>query len=90
MFPIRVPPLRERVEDIPSLVWSFISEFSTAFGKNIESLSKPSLHALQAYAWPGNIRELRNVVERAVIIANGPVLVVEPPQSKAVIRSARA
>jgi transcriptional regulator with GAF, ATPase, and Fis domain len=87
VFPIRVPPLRERPEDLPSLVWSFISEFSTAFGKNIESLSKASLQALQAYRWPGNIRELRNVVERAVIISNGPVLVVEPPQAKAVTRS---
>ena len=69
VFPIHVPPLRERVEDIPTLVWSFINEFSSAFGKNIESLSKGSLQALQAYAWPGNVRELRNVVERAVIVS---------------------
>jgi formate hydrogenlyase transcriptional activator len=80
VFPIRVPALRERVEDIPTLVWSFINEFSVAFGKNIESLSKGSLQALQAYAWPGNIRELRNVVERAVIVSTGPQLVIGPPQ----------
>jgi len=86
VFPIRVPPLRERPEDLPSLVWSFISEFSTAFGKDITSLSKASLRALQAYDWPGNIRELRNVVERAVIISNGPVLVVDPPRGKASAR----
>jgi formate hydrogenlyase transcriptional activator len=80
VFPIQVPPLRERVEDIPTLVWSFINEFSVSFGKNIESLSKASLHALQAYAWPGNVRELRNVVERAVILSTGPQLVIEPPR----------
>jgi transcriptional regulator with GAF, ATPase, and Fis domain len=80
VFPIRVPPLRERVDDIPTLVWSFINEFSTAFGKNIQSLSKGSLQALQAYAWPGNVRELRNVVERAVIVATGPQLVIDPPR----------
>ena len=80
VFPIRVPPLRERVEDIPSLVWSFINEFAAAFGKNVESLSKHSLHALQAYPWPGNVRELRNVIERAMIVSNGPQLVIEPPR----------
>jgi len=80
VFPIRIPPLRERVEDIPSLVWSFINEFASAFGKNVESLSKDSLHALQAYSWPGNVRELRNVVERAMIVATGPNLVIEPPR----------
>jgi len=80
VFPIRVPPLRERVEDIPSLVWSFINEFAAAFGKNVESLSKHSLHALQVYPWPGNVRELRNVIERAMIVSNGPQLVIEPPR----------
>ena len=83
VFPIRVPPLRERIEDIPTLVWSFINEFASAFGKHIESLEKSSLQALQAYAWPGNVRELRNVVERAVIISTGPRLVVELPRATA-------
>jgi formate hydrogenlyase transcriptional activator len=86
VFPLRVPPLRERVQDIPSLVWTFIDEFAGAFGKSIESLSKASLEALQRYAWPGNVRELRNVIERAVIIANGPSLVVELPQPTAATR----
>ena len=86
VFPLRVPPLRERVQDIPSLAWTFIDEFAGAFGKTIESLSKTSLEALQRYSWPGNVRELRNVIERAVIIANGPTLVVELPQPTAATR----
>ena len=86
VFPIRVPPLRERVEDVPTLVWTFIDEFSRAFGKNIESLSKSSLEALQNYSWPGNVRELRNVIERAVIVATGPRLVVDPPRPSSVLK----
>ena len=86
VFPLRVPPLRERVQDIPSLAWTFIDEFASAFGKSIESLSKASLEAMQRYSWPGNVRELRNVIERAVIIANGPSLVVELPQPTAATR----
>jgi len=86
VFPVRVPSLRERVEDIPSLVWTFINEFASAFGKNIESLSKQSLQALQSYSWPGNVRELRNVVERAVIVSSGPNLVIEPPKPTTVTR----
>ena len=86
VFPIRVPPLRERVEDIPALVWSFINEFAASFGRNIESLSKHSLQGLQAYSWPGNIRELRNIVERAMICATGPVLVIEPPRPSTVMK----
>jgi formate hydrogenlyase transcriptional activator len=79
VFPIAVPPLRERVEDIPGLVWNFIDEFSKAFGKTIES-SKDSLRALQSYRWPGNVRELRNVIERAAILSEGPHLVVDLPK----------
>jgi len=78
VFPIEVPPLRERIEDIPVLVWTFIDEFSKAFNKSIESISKASLAALQRHPWPGNVRELRNVIERAVIVAKGPSLVIEP------------
>lgn len=80
VFPIVVPPLRERIEDIPALVWNFIDEFSTALGKPIESISRESLRDLQRYHWPGNVRELRNVIERAVIIATGQQLVVSAPQ----------
>ena len=70
-FPIRVPPLRERLEDIPLLAWRFIDEFSRAFDKRIESIAPESLAALAQHSWPGNIRELRNVVERAMITATG-------------------
>ena len=77
VFPISIPPLRERVDDLPVLVWTFIDEFSKAFGKTIESISKDSLAALKRHAWPGNVRELRNVIERAVIVAKGPILVIE-------------
>ncbi|HEU4941445.1 MAG TPA: sigma 54-interacting transcriptional regulator [Candidatus Eisenbacteria bacterium] len=80
VFPIHVPPLRERVEDIPILVWTFVEEFARALGKNIESISKESLTALRQHAWPGNVRELRNAIERAVIVAKGPVLVVDTPR----------
>jgi transcriptional regulator with GAF, ATPase, and Fis domain len=79
VFPITVPPLRERLEDIPSLVWTFIEEFSRTFGKKIDSISKESLAALQRYPWPGNVRELRNVIEREMIVATGPTLTVAPP-----------
>ena len=81
VFPIQVPPLRDRVEDIPLLVWRFIEEFSKAFGKRIEAIPRENMAELQRYAWPGNIRELRNVVERAMIIATGPRLTIALPQS---------
>jgi formate hydrogenlyase transcriptional activator len=79
VFPIRVPPLRERAQDIPLLIQSFVNEFAKAFGKGIESIDKDSIAALQRYAWPGNIRELRNTVERAIILATGPRLHISPP-----------
>jgi PAS domain S-box-containing protein len=79
VFPIQVPPLRERAEDIPLLVWRFVDEFSRAFGKRIEAIPPDNLTALQRYPWPGNIRELRNVVERAMIVATGPRLTVPLP-----------
>jgi transcriptional regulator with GAF, ATPase, and Fis domain len=80
VFPVAVPPLRERVEDIPPLVWTFVDEFSRSFGKPIDSIPKECLRQLQRYEWPGNVRELRNVVERAVIVASGRQLVVWPPR----------
>jgi formate hydrogenlyase transcriptional activator len=76
VFPVVVPPLRERVEDIPALAWTFVDEFAQSYGKTIESISEESLRELQRYAWPGNVRELRNVIERAVIVATGRQLVV--------------
>jgi len=80
VFPIVVPPLRERIEDVPGLVWAFIDEFSSLFGKRIDSVSKDTLRELQSYSWPGNVRELRNVIERAVILASGPHLAVQAPK----------
>ncbi|MFA5824188.1 MAG: sigma-54 dependent transcriptional regulator, partial [Thermodesulfovibrionales bacterium] len=65
VFQITVPPLRERREDILSLVWSFVQELSKRMGKRIESIPQKGVEALQAYPWPGNVRELRNVTERA-------------------------
>jgi formate hydrogenlyase transcriptional activator len=79
VFPIRVPALRDRVEDIPLLVWRFVIEFAKAFGKRIESIPRENMEMLQRYQWPGNIRELRNVVERAMIVATGPRLVIPLP-----------
>lgn len=83
VFPVQVPPLRERLEDVPLLVWRFVEEYSRSFGKNIESIDADSLAALQDYSWPGNIRELRNVVERAMIVATGPRLTISPPPASA-------
>jgi len=80
VFPVHVPPLRDRPEDIPVLVWTFVEEFCKQFGKRIDSISKESLKALREHSWPGNVRELRNVIERAIILAKGPTLVVDLPQ----------
>ena len=88
VFPIAIPPLRERVDDIPSLVWTFIDEFSRAFGKRIDSISKESLNALLRHSWPGNVRELRNVIEREMIIATGPTLTIAVPRPPSLQRRA--
>jgi len=79
VFPIEVPPVRRRIEDIPLLVWHFVGEFSKAFGKPIQEIPEANMAALQAYPWPGNIRELRNVVERAMIITPGRRLTIPLP-----------
>jgi PAS domain S-box-containing protein len=68
VFPLEVPPLRERMDDIPLLVGYFIDRFARKAGKNISSVDKKTLRLLQAYPWPGNIRELQNVIERSVIV----------------------
>ena len=79
VFPIVVPPLRARREDIPLLVWAFVREFEVTMGKRIETIPRKDLDALVAHAWPGNVRELRNAIERAMIVSPGPVLRVEIP-----------
>jgi len=76
VFPIVIPPLRERPEDIPPMVWVFIKEFEKKMGKEIEAISKKSMKALQFHSWPGNGRELRNVIEHAMILSKGKKLVV--------------
>jgi formate hydrogenlyase transcriptional activator len=77
VFPISIPPLRDRAEDIPMLVQYFVSRFARNVGKRFAGISARSLELLQAYAWPGNIRELQNVLERAVIIADTDILSVD-------------
>jgi transcriptional regulator with GAF, ATPase, and Fis domain len=77
VFPIELPALRERPEDIPFLSWAFVKEFSNSMGKPIEKIAGDSMAAMQSYPWPGNIRELRNVIERAMILAHGPILRVK-------------
>jgi len=74
VFPITMPPLRQRVEDIPLLVEHFVSRFSKKMGKKITSVAPATLNALHYYSWPGNVRELANVIERAVINNSGSVL----------------
>ena len=79
VFPIEVPPLRERTEDIPLLVWCFVDQFSKSFGKRIDAISRDNMEALKRYPWPGNIRELRNIVERAMIVSSGHHLTIGIP-----------
>jgi formate hydrogenlyase transcriptional activator len=74
VFPIEIPPLRERVEDIPLLVFAFMEEFSTRMGKKITKVPRKAMEALQRHSWPGNIRELRNVIEHSVILSSGDML----------------
>jgi len=74
VFPITVPPLRQRKDDIPLMVQSFIERFSRKLGKQITSISKETMKTLQDYPWPGNVRELESIIERAVILSPGPVL----------------
>jgi formate hydrogenlyase transcriptional activator len=81
VFPITVPPLRERPDDIPLLIEAFVDELSATMGKRIEKVDPGTMEALVAYAWPGNVRELRNLVERAMIMATEPVLRILPPET---------
>ncbi len=76
VFPVRVPPLRERPEDIPLLVRHFVQQFSRRISKVIDTIPSDTMTTLVRYPWPGNIRELQNVIERAVILTTGPVLKV--------------
>src|SRR6185503_118870 len=77
VFPIEVPPLRERQDDILMLVEYFVHRYAARTGKNIRSIDKKTLELLQAYEWPGNIRELQNVIERSVILSASDVFTVD-------------
>jgi formate hydrogenlyase transcriptional activator len=77
VFPIEMPPLRERKEDIPLLVEYFLDRYARKAGKSFRSVDRKSLEMLQAYAWPGNIRELQNVIERSVIVSESETFSVD-------------
>jgi transcriptional regulator with PAS, ATPase and Fis domain len=77
VFPIQIRPLRERKDDISLLVEYFIDRYASKMGKKIRSIKQESLDLLRSYSWPGNIRELQNVIERAVIVSEGGVLWVD-------------
>jgi formate hydrogenlyase transcriptional activator len=83
VFPITVPSLRHRTKDIPQLVWSFVQEFADRMGKPVERISTEAMSHLASHAWPGNIRELRNVIERSMILNTGPELRVLVPNPQA-------
>src|SRR5262249_30392145 len=77
VFPLEVPPLRERQDDIPLLVKYFVNRYASQMGKKIRGIDKKSLALLRSYPWPGNIRELQNVLERSVILSDETVSVDE-------------
>ena len=79
VFPIHLPPLRERPEDIPPLVWHFVRQYEGKMGRRIDNIRQQCMGDLQRYAWPGNIRELRNVIERALIVCSSKTLEVSLP-----------
>jgi transcriptional regulator with GAF, ATPase, and Fis domain len=91
VFPVVVPPLRERGEDVELLAWRFIAEFNKSFGMRVDAIDDDSLLAMRQYWWPGNVRELRNVVERAMITVNTTRVVIPMPQmtSRSTVRSTR-
>jgi transcriptional regulator with GAF, ATPase, and Fis domain len=77
VFPIVLPPLRDRTEDIPPLLWFFVTHHQREMGRHIERVPRVAMDALQRYDWPGNVRELQNVVERAMIRSTGDVLEID-------------
>jgi transcriptional regulator with GAF, ATPase, and Fis domain/tetratricopeptide (TPR) repeat protein len=74
VFPLKVPPLRDRASDIPQLAMFFLSHFSRKLGKKVQSVSRETMDLLLSYSWPGNVRELQNIIERGVVLAQGSVL----------------
>jgi formate hydrogenlyase transcriptional activator len=88
VFPVRVPALRERREDIPLLVRHFVQQFSRRMNRGVETIPSETMNTLVRYDWPGNIRELQNVIERAVIVSSGPVLKVSLDELRTHVPSA--
>ena len=82
VYPVTIPPLRQRREDIPPLVRAFVKEFNETMGKRVENVSRRSMKDLEAYPWPGNVRELRNIIERAMIRTKGETLRVDLPSRR--------
>jgi formate hydrogenlyase transcriptional activator len=80
VFPLTLPPLRDRTEDIPLLVAGFVEEFCEKMGKRVDQVSRRSMEALMVHPWPGNVRELRNVVERAMIMARSSTIEIPLPE----------
>lgn len=78
VFPVRLPPLREREDDVPLLVEFLVQKFAARARKTVTAISPETMALMTAYPWPGNIRELENVLERAIILADGPVLEIDP------------
>ncbi|MBV8902142.1 MAG: sigma-54-dependent Fis family transcriptional regulator, partial [Acidobacteriia bacterium] len=78
VFPIHIPPLRDRKEDIPTLVEYFVRRYSTKAGKRIDGVEKRTMELLTEYSWPGNIRELQNVIERSLIVCDSDLFLVDP------------
>jgi len=78
VFPVRLPPLRERQDDIPLLVHFLVNKFALRIGKHLDGVGRATMQRLSEYPWPGNVRELENVLERAVILATGRTLEVAP------------
>jgi formate hydrogenlyase transcriptional activator len=83
VFPVVLPPLRERRDDIPMLARHFTQRFARRMGRRIETIPTAIMEALAQYPWPGNIRELQNVIERAVILSPGPALRLDVADLKA-------
>src|SRR5262249_23720289 len=90
VFPLDVPSLRERRQDIPKLAMFFLERFSQKFEKRIDKLSQATMDLLVAYEWPGNIRELQNIIERAVVLSHGSVLTINANLLRAEVSEASA
>jgi PAS domain S-box-containing protein len=88
VFPIIIPPLRERTEDIPLLVWAFVRHLEKKMGKQINTIPRRGMESLQRYSWPGNVRELRNVIEHAMIVTRDKTLNLRAPAAVSVAEKA--